>query len=413
MPQLTARLLLASLLAAGCGAGEDTGDGAPAAPDASPGDGPDAGCADCEPALRLTLFVFDQQAKQIVRLSDDDGDGDMMEPGEVTVYFDNTGPLGIYNSMGMVALGPRELLAGDNLAGDNNDDSNIVRLLDESGDGDALDEGEASMWWSGALPGGGALTFPVAIVRGPDGAIYAVQNDAFDEEPDAIYRLSDDDADGDVDDEGEATLHADLADEVTPQFLDFVFDGAGAGYGLDIRNPEDPNNASLDRVAPDGSARTELLDAVGLYTLTQADQELILPGSAAGPITYDPDSGEIIFATIDRYARLARHLVAVRDLNESGRIDTPGELRVLFDEEDADLDRFGAFRAMTVLPDRSIVATDAGTGRIIRLVDESGDGDVNDPGEIRVLYDEEAAAAAGVHVIENLFTLAAHTEPAD
>ena len=413
MPPLTARLLLASLLAAGCSAGDDGGDGAPGAPDAQPGDGPDAGCADCEPALRLTLFVFDQQAKQIVRLADDDLDGAMMDPGEVTVFFDNTGPLGIYNAMGMVALGSRELLAGDNLAGDNNDDSNIVRLVDASGDGDALDEGEATMWWTGALPGGGALTFPVAIVRGPDGAIYAVQNDAFDEEPDAIYRLSDEDGDGDVDDDGEATLHADLAAEVTPQFLDFVFDAAGAGHGLDIRNPDDPNNASLDRIAPDGSERTELIDAVGLYTLTQADQELILPGSAAGPVTYDPDTDEIIFATIDRYAALARHLVAVRDLSGNGRIDAPGELRVLFDEEEADLDRFGSFRAMTVLPDRSIVATDAGSGRIIRLVDDSGDGDFNDPGEIRVLYDEAAAAAAGVHVIENLFTLAAHTEPAE
>jgi hypothetical protein len=402
------------LLAVACGGGDDDGQGGADAGGeaADAGDRSDAAaCSDCEPATPI-LFVFDQDSNQIFRFEDVDGDGDMMDAGEVTVFFDNTPPLGIYNSMGMVALGPRELIAADNLAGDNNDDSNLVHLEDLNGDGDALDEGEARLWWTGALPGGGDLSFPVAVTPGPDGAIYAVQNDAFDEAPDAIYRLEDGNRDGDVDDDGEATVYFDLADEVTPQVFDLAFDDDGAAYIIDIRNPGDPNNASLDRIAPGGTGRAELLDAVDLYNLTSADQVLGMPGSSVGELAYDPVRDEILFSTVEVFPDYPRHLVAIRDADGDGAI-AASEYRVVFDEESADLyPGFGSLRDFVSLPDGSVVGGDALAVRLLHLVDSNGDGDFDDAGEIRTLYHAEAAAGTDLPVVADLFTTAAYTDSA-
>lgn len=365
----------------------------------------DAACETCAPGSLAAVFVFDQSAKQIVRLIDRDRDGRMMDAGEVSVFFDDAGPLGIYNSMGMVARGPDELLATDNVAGEHNSDANVIRLVDRDGDGDALGEGEATTFWSGALPGGGALSFPIALAADDDGALLLVQNDAFDDQADAIFRLTDGDGDGDVDDPGEVATYRDLAAPApTPQFLDAVFDDRGVGFGVDLRNPGAPFNASLDQLAGDGE-RVELIDSAGLYTLTQTDQELILPGTGSA-ITFDGAAGEVLIQTMDRFVQQASHLVGLRDVDGSGRIDRPDEIRVRFDEEAADVVGFGAFRDMVWLPDGSVVGGDASSKRLLRLVDRDGDGGFDDPGEVETLYDATAAAAAGVHAAGDLMTIA-------
>jgi hypothetical protein len=134
---------------------------------------PDGACTTCGP---LVMFFFDQNKHQIIRLSDVNQDGDFNDAGEATVFFNNASPpLGTYNSQGLLALGPSELLATDNVTDDGttNTDADVVHLIDNNGDGDSLDAGEATMWFAGTLPasaGGSKITFPTALMRGPDGA---------------------------------------------------------------------------------------------------------------------------------------------------------------------------------------------------------------------------------------------------
>lgn len=413
---------LSSLLMIACGdGGEPTApvDARPSPIDARlPVDGPEAGdaatpdasCADCEPLAILTLFVFDQDLDRIVRLADENGDGDLLDADEATIFFDNaTPPLGVYNAQGLVAVGPNELLATDNVTSENAD-ANVVRLVDANADGDALDEGEATLWYGGAIPGGGQVTFPTALTRAPDGAFYLVNNDAFDDQPDAVYRLDDANADGDVDDAGEATLHFDLATrDPVPQTFDLVFDAAGQSYVVDIRTPTE-NNASVDAIAADGSAMTEILDAVALYTLTQSDEELALPGFGSNQIAYNAQRDALVFSTVTVFQPFIPHVVALRDENQNGMIDDRAEVRILWDAELADVADFGGVRDLLWVPDGTILIVDNGEKQILRLIDDNADGDFNDAGETRVIYDLDRAMMAGHPATEDLFTTAVWTE---
>lgn len=391
------------LLASACGASDQ--DPVPTGPDAGQGTEADAG-GGVAGLYTPTLFVFDQGLKRIVRLADENGDGDMLDAGESTVFFDNTGELGIYNSQGMWALGDSELLATDNVAGNNNDDSNVIRLTDENGDGDAFDAGEAAMWFAGGLPGEATMTFPVALAQGPDGAFYLVNNDFSDGLPDGVYRLSDENGDGDVDDAGESSLHYDFGQrDPVSQVFDIDFAPDGRAYTIDIRTPEE-NNASVDAIESGGSNMGEVMDAAILFGMTQNDEKLVLPGFG-GEITYDSVNDRVILATID--IQHHDHLVALTDFNDSGSFDTPAELTILWDAEIADADGQAGVRDMHWMGDGTILLTDGGSGRIFRLVDENADGDYNDIGETRMIFDAEVAASVGQPEIGNLFTTAVWT----
>jgi hypothetical protein len=400
------RLVLCSSLAAIACGGRGGGD-----PDAGLGtadsgqwSAADAACPECGEPARLTYFVFDQRLDRIVRLSDDNGDGDMLDPGEVTVFFDNEHPLGVFNSQGMVALGPAELLATDNVGGEN-EDSNVVHLQDQNGDGDAMDEGEARLWYSGALPGGGVMSFPTALELGPTGEVYLVHNNAFDEEPDLILRLEDLNEDGDVDDPGEAVVHFDLATvDPVPQIFELEVSEAGIGYVVDVRTPV-ANTASVDRVASGGSSMAEIIDAAGLYTLTGESEALGIP---PGPrqITWDSAREEIILSTREVFTPWPAHLVAMADRDESGAIDAPDEVRIIWDVEKADAADGSGLSDLNWIPDGSIVISDPVTNRFFRLVDLNEDGDFNDTGEMPTAHDASLHETAGLPIIEQMFTTA-------
>jgi len=407
-------LVLAS--AAACG-GDDGGGGGGGGPDGGAqadagAGGPDAGCAgDCEEPRELVVFFFDQQLDRIIRLEDANLDGDLMDPGEATVFFDNAAPpLGVFNSQGMVALGPSELLASDNVTPDN-EDAGVMRLVDLNGDGDALDEGEATLWYAGEIPGGGAVTFPTDLARGPDGAVYLVNNDFSDELPDLILRLEDADQDGQVSGDGEVSVHFDLATVTpTPQLFDLVFDGGGQAYTVDIRQAEgEENNASIDRIPADGSGMIEMVDAVDLYTFTASDERLIMPGLSE-QLAFDPASGRVLLATIDAYGPQHKHILAFSDDDQDGTFKDPGEMTILWDQQTADVSGFGGIRDLVVLAGGDLLLVDAGSDRIFRLSDTSGDGDLGDPGETAILYDVAQAPADHPEIV-NLFTTAAWPPP--
>lgn len=388
---------------AGSSTGADGGSG-----DAGSG-GPDACAGGSCTATPAVVFLFDQEGHKLLRLEDKNLDGDALDPGEVTLFFDNTGPEGLFNSQGMLALGPDELLATDNVT-QVNTDSDVVHLIDENGDGDALDDGEASMFWTGALPGGGMLTNPVALTRSPGGALYLAQNDFSDDQPDAIYHLSDDNGDGDVDDDGEVSLDFDLASVTpTPQILDLTFDAAGRAYGVDIRTPQDdPNNASVNMLSADAGSWTEILDSGHLYTMTEGSDYLIIPPTTT-EVGYFPGTDEVVMSTIDVMGDYDDHLVAMHDTDGDGAIG-PGEFRIAWSSDVAVAKGdFAGLRDFTVLPDDSAFVTDGGKNRVWRVRDLDGDGRLDGAGETTLFYDSDQAEAAGLPGVENAFTTAAWT----
>lgn len=92
----------------------------------------------------LVVFMHDQLNDEILRLADLNGDGDAHDPGEATLFYDDSPPpmLGIDNAQGMVALDAYTLLATDNF-----DPDNIILMHDTDHDG---------MPWASARPRSGS-----------------------------------------------------------------------------------------------------------------------------------------------------------------------------------------------------------------------------------------------------------------
>jgi hypothetical protein len=351
-----------------------------------------------QPVEPLVIYAFDQTLDAILRIEDINGDGDTLDEGEVIRFFDDTVPItGTENSQGLLALGLDTLLATDNLGTDN-----VVYLRDLNGDGDAFDADENRVWFDGALPNGFDLTNPVNLSWGPGPAIYMIDNNTLDTaNPESVYRMSDDNADGDVNDPGEVSEYFRLSPTgiIGTTTFDIEFDASGAGYVLDITDPNQIE--SIDRIEPGGDAISEWIDSVDLLNLAG----LVFAGM--NELSYLPDTDEIVAGAASLSS--ATYLIALKDDNGNGRIDLAGEIRVLWSEPGhADGISTGYARDILVTPGNSIVWPDALNDRIMRLVDLNGDGDYNDLGETIIVYDADTAGPNGQEEARNLLSAAAY-----
>jgi len=335
----------------------------------------------------LVVFVHDQIADEIIRMQDLNDDGDAHDPGEATVFFDDGPPVtGVDNAQGMVALGPWTLLATDNF-----DPDNIVRLEDFDRDGDAFDAGEASVWFSGTLPIGLAMTNPAELRLRSDGTFFLLDNNTLDTAvPEAIYILEDLNSDNDVDDPGEITTFFELSPvgvSATTTF-DAIEDNSGNVYVLDITDPSQIE--SIDIIDPAGTSRTQWFDSVDLLNLAG----MVLTGTV-NELAHIADTDEIVFGASSGGG--SQRIMAARDRNESGTIDTPAELRLLWSES-AHADGFntGSPRDLFLTDDGRLLWTDGLADRVMMLTDLNADGDYNDAGETGVLYDADTAVANGL-----------------
>jgi hypothetical protein len=345
----------------------------------------------------LVVFVFDQTLDGIYRFEDLNGDGDTNDPGEVTEFFDENVPLtGTENSQGLFALGPHTLLATDNFPPDN-----VVLLDDLDRDGDAFGPGENSVWFDGIVPGGFGLTNPVNLSLGADGAFYLIDNNTLDTaNPETVYRLEDLNADGDVLDPGEVTEYFELSpagvsDAVT---FDIEFDAVGAGYVLDIHDPNDIE--SIDRINPQATAIAEFIDSADLF----ANTGYLFSGMYE--LTYVPATNEIIAGVIDLGSNT--QIAGFVDRNGSNQIDAQNEFRILWSENlNADGVSTGAARDLLYLADGSLIFVDALRDQVYRLVDLNRDNDYNDLGETNILYSADEAELAGLPALRFLLSCAA------
>ncbi len=358
------------------------------------------------PALaqnRLVVFVHDQLNDTILRMVDRNGDGDAHDPGETTLFYDDSPPpmLGIDNAQGLVALDAHSLLATDNF-----DPDNVLLLRDADRDGDAFDAGEASVWFGGLLPIGLTMTNPAELRPRADGSYFLLDNNTLDTtRPEAIYILRDLNDDDDVDDPGESVQFFELSPIGASTATTFeCLEGPGGDvYTVDITDPNQIE--SVDVIDAAGTARTEWVNSSTLFALNG----IVFFGMYE--LALHPDTGEIVIgaATLGNSIVLA----ALRDNNASGTIDAASEIRRLWTESGSGFST-GSARDFAFAFDGTMLWTDALNDRVMRLIDSNGDGDFLDANETTVFYDNVIAAGLGQPALDQAFTIALSVEcPAD
>lgn len=333
----------------------------------------------------LAVFVHDQSNDEILRMVDLNGDGDAHDPGEATVFFDDSPPLtGVDNAQGMVALDPWTLLATDNFEPDN-----IVMLFDLDRNGDALGPNESIVWFDGVLPGGLTMTNPSELRLRADGSFFLLDNNTLDTtRPEAIYLL--DDADGDL---NIAPAEISLFHQLSPigvsaaTIFDIVEDAAGRVYTLDITDPNQIE--SIDVINPVSGVRTEWISSQTLFDL----RSLVLSGGYE--LEYNPDRDEVIFSAVA--LNFSQYILAARDANGNGVIDTAGEIRILWSEPGhADGFDTGSPRDFFRTRDGRLLWTDGLRDRVMIHRDLNGDGDFQDSGETAVFFEAATATTNGL-----------------
>lgn len=164
-----------------------------------------------------SVYVSDDGSgvRAILKLTDNNDDGDANDDGEVMVYSDESS-LAITDPMSdpeSVAVDPQgRVYVGDSATG------RVVRLEDLNADGDALDPGEGVVFFSGDTPV--AVTDIDALVVGPSGRVFVI-----DEDTGNVLVLEDTNGDGDA---------------LDPQEAQLFYDATSPGNSL-----SDPNDATL------------------------------------------------------------------------------------------------------------------------------------------------------------------------
>ncbi len=188
----------------------------------------------------LTALVGDQDSEAIYLLKDRNGDGDTADVGEVRVFFDGHNDAGLERPLASI-LDTFQAKDGSVYAGDNATDS-VYRLYDRNGDGDATDAGEAWVWFSAAENAAGhTLVTPNGVAADGDGNVYIVTPGVLSgESRDLVYKTADRNGDGDANDEGEASIWLDLQ-TVNPNSSAFEISFAGNVAYVTDTNGRDPD----------------------------------------------------------------------------------------------------------------------------------------------------------------------------
>ena len=175
-------------------------------------------------------------------------------PLEVSIYFDETNASGLANPTNNIFT----ILQGDAgqvFYGDGDTDS-VYRLVDQNRDGDALDVGEATIWFSADNAEGLPLLTPNGLAQGSDSAIYIVEADTVGTpNGDFVYRTQDLNHDGDANDTNESSIWLDLkalnpnssAFEIT--FIDdvaYVIDSVGIDTNVIYRAEDINSNGNIE-----------------------------------------------------------------------------------------------------------------------------------------------------------------------
>ena len=331
-------------------------------------------------STRISFLYGDFTHEAVYLAVDRNGDGDVADSGEISVFFDENNASGLAAPAGSV-LDIVQARDGSVFYGDNPTDS-VYRLVDRNGDGDAQDAGEAKVWFSAAGNAAGfVMPTPNGVSVGADGAVYIV-NAGVVSGPvdDVVYRTVDRNRDGDAQDAGEAKVWLDL------QTLNPTSSAFEISFTGEIAYITDTNGSAPDTiyraVDSDRSGRIEADEVV----------TFIADNSPLGVnVEYPHDSlGETVYA-FEFAKRGAYHtLYALNDRDGSGQIDSADEARVVWDASHLPSGYvISTGSGMDAVADGSILLAANGSqpnqDHLVRLVDSNGDGDFLDSGETTVI----------------------------
>jgi hypothetical protein len=328
------------------------------------------------------LLVSDTTLDAIYLVRDTDGDG---VADSVTVFFGPGNAAGL-NATGSVfsifQAADRTVYIADG------DTDTVYALRDNNGDGDAMDEGEARVWFStgaGNFAGFVMLTPNGLAARAGDGGAVYICNAGVGSAPDdAVFRTIDLNGDGDANDEGEATRWFDASAFVansTPFEICFIGDAA---YMADLRGGD-----------PDAILRLRDADHSGAVGAGEFNV-FLLDGAfdAACDMSSVTDGADLFVHNQTGTQAIYR----LRDLDASGAIDAAGEVTAVWDESaltgGAVVATSFAIAHGPVSPVRTMAISSHGTAAqdaVILLRDLDGDGDFFDAGETTALVTGVAA----------------------
>ncbi|MCA8950349.1 MAG: hypothetical protein KDE27_12660 [Planctomycetes bacterium] len=156
-----------------------------------------------------TAYVGDSTVDIVLALTDRNGDGDALDAGEHTVFFDsatNASGIVMASIQGITVAATDEIFAAVSNAGSSGTDM-ILRLADQNGDGDANDAGEATIYCQ--IPNAGTSvgdSIPTKVVVAPNLDVYYTDVGSTGVIAKGVWRLHDGNMDGDCNDPGEVTL---------------------------------------------------------------------------------------------------------------------------------------------------------------------------------------------------------------
>ncbi len=183
-----------------------------------------------------TTYLGDSTIDIVMALRDQNGDGDAVDAGEHGVFFHsatNANAIVMASIQGITVDALGRLFCAVSNAGTSGQDM-ILRLEDQNGDGDADDANESLVYC--LIPNGaGAVgnSIPTKVVIGPDANLYYSEVGTTLLVTKGVWKLTDGNLDGDCNDAGEVTLFWAPPFGVSPFYWSLAVDWAGNFYVTD------------------------------------------------------------------------------------------------------------------------------------------------------------------------------------
>ncbi len=275
------------------------------------------------------------------------------------------------------------------MATDNFAPDNVVMLFDLDRNGDAFGPNEAIVWFDGTLPSGLTLTNPAELRRRADGSFFLLDNNTLDTTRPEAVYRLED-ANGNLNiDPGEITLFHELSPIGVSATTTFDVVEDNNGFVYTL-DISDPNQIeSIDRIDPNTSVRSQWLSSQTLFNLAG----FVLSGGYE--LEFIPERNEVLYSATT--LNLSQVILASRDIGGNGTINMPSEIRVVWSEAGhADGFNTGSPRDFWRTSDGRLLWTDGLNDRVMLHQDLNGDNDYQDAGETTVFFDAATATANGL-----------------
>ena len=307
------------------------------------------------------LLVCDSSSDRVLLLADLDGSlaVEAGRPGEVTVFYDDSSPgldLSVASHMASGPDGSVYLLDGGTLDA-------VLAMKDGSGDWDAMDTGEVSVFYD-ASAGGPELGTPNTLVRAPDGS-YLLSDDG--SRTRHIVWLKDSNGDGDALDQDESRVIYDDTALSTPILLDI----------------------QALALAPDGAlyAADATLQAIVLFRDLDGDGTFL--GAEEATVYYqghdDLSPGDVqalllVDGALYSCDKEAGKILRLQDTDLDGDANDEGEACIFLDKSAAA--RIGSVMDFLPFPGQGFIILENSKDAVLRVMDSNSDGDALDEGEV-------------------------------